>query len=161
MLLSVCLIHVYSFPTDSPRNHFSSWRHLGTLSTSMWKQLKLYIWRLHPLLPNGFKRHPEYSSFLFLWVPGQLDSDVKHCCKLRNGTGRIPIYLCFKASLLYSPSSNSAALIIFWIQGIVSAPLRQNCLCIPKDFDMSGLRLLISNKCAYTVHSPELPSWRS
>lgn len=104
MLISLCLIHVYSSPIDNPRHHFSSWRHLGTLSASMGKQLKLYIWRLHPQLPNGFKRHPEYSSFLFLWVPGQLDSNVKDRCKLRNGTGWRPIYLCFKSPLLgWSP----------------------------------------------------------
>lgn len=112
-LLSGRWIHAYSLPIDNPRHRFSSWRHLGTLSASMWEQLKLYIWRLHPQLPNGFKRHPEYSSLLFLWAPGQLESDVKDRCKLRYGTGWIPIYLCFKAPRLHSPSSNIEVPVIF------------------------------------------------
>lgn len=56
------------FPADS---------HFGSLLNSLRREPEVYIWRLHPRLPNGFKRHPEYSSFLLLWAPWQFPPKVK------------------------------------------------------------------------------------
>lgn len=100
----MCLNYIYFLHIDNTEHHFSFWSHLGMGLASLQKPLKPYMWRLHLQLPNGFQRQPEYSSFLFLWVPGQLDSNVKHCCKLRKSTEQRPIYLLFKAPPL-SPLS--------------------------------------------------------
>lgn len=54
-------------PTGKPKVHFfPADGHFGSLLNSLRKEPEVYIWRLHPRLPNGFKRHPEYSSFLLL-----------------------------------------------------------------------------------------------
>lgn len=110
---SMCLSYIYFLHIGNSEHHFSFWSHLGMGLASLRKPLKLYMWRLHLQLPNGFRRQPEYSSFLFLWVPGQLDSNVKHCCKLRKSTEQRPIYLLFKAPPLSPLFRNAEVPIIF------------------------------------------------
>ena len=117
-------------PTGRPGVHFFLQTAILAVSLTAWgKNQKFYIWRPHPRLPNGFKRHPEYSSFLLLWAPWQFPPKVK--AAVNSGVPFSEYQFILNSSLVFFLLQGRALELLRspWMQGIVSALRRQDCLC--------------------------------
>lgn len=141
------------FPADS---------HFGSLLNSLRREPEVYIWRLHPRLPNGFKRHPEYSSFLLLWAPWQFPPKVKAAVNSEVPFSEYQFILNSGLVFFLLLSTALEFLRSPWMRGIVWALSRQDLFVqIQSLKTLSAPQPARPKPGALTSHSLQLLPWRS
>lgn len=128
--------------------------HFGSLLSNLRKEPEVYIWRPHPQQPNGFKRHPEYSSFLPLWAPWQFPPKVKAAVNSEVPFSEYQFILNSSLIFFLLLSSALELLRLQWMHGFVWALRRQDCLYKSKAWRRClHPSLLAKVLCTYSVFS--------